>query len=250
MCFKFGKVEVGIVALSNDSSLPLYIQLTNQLREEIRNGTYKSDQRIPTEQELCKMYQVSRITVRNALDTLAKERLLVRKQGRGTFVAHEKFKRDITRGSSFTQICLENGQTPGAKVIKSMIEDATQEDIEELQLPPDSKVIVLERIRYADGAPVALEISRFPDRFSFLLSEDLNNTSLISILSEKYGITFGYGAKIIELVFATYEMAHYLNVADGYPLISISCVSTDMDGLPAHRSLQYVVGDRFKFYIK
>jgi len=236
--------------LSNDNSLPLYIQLTNQLREEIQNGTYKSDQRIPTEQELCRMHHISRITVRNALDTLAKERLLVRKQGRGTFVAHEKFKRDITRGSSFTQICLENGQTPGAKVIKSMIEDATPSDAEELQIPTNSKVIVLERIRYADGSPVALEISRFPERFSFLLAEDFNNTSLISILSEKYGITFGDGTKMIELIFATYEMAHYLDVANGYPLISISCVSTDMDGVPAHRSLQYVVGDRFKFFIK
>lgn len=233
-----------------DNTLPLYIQLANQLRFDIENKKYKKGERIPTEQELCQIYNVSRITVRNALEELAKEHLLVRKQGKGTFIAREKFNRDISRGSSFTQVCLETGQVPGAKVIKSIIEDATPADILELNLPENSKIIVIERIRYADNVPVAFEISRFPERFTFLINEDLNNVSLISLLSKKYNITFDRCTKIIELVYATYEMSRYLSIANCYPLISISSLSCDSDSIPAHRSLQYVVGDKFKFYIK
>ncbi len=241
---------VWVLDFTADNALPLYVQLTNQLRKEIENGTYRKNEKIPTELELCKKYKVSRITVRNALELLAKEHLLVRKQGLGTFVAGERFSRDISKGSSFTQICQENGQVPGGKVIKSVIESANADDIKELGLKEGDKVIVLERIRYADGVPVGFEISRFPERFSFLLNEDLNNVSLISLLSEKYNISFGRCPKVIELTFATYEISRYLEIENGYPLISISSLSCDMDGVPSHRSFQYVVGDKFSFYIK
>lgn len=234
---------------TTDDSLPLYAQMANQLRFDIENEKYKKGEKIPTEKELCDIYHVSRVTVRNALDELSKEHLLIRRQGKGTFIAHEKFRRDISRGSSFTQICIANNQIPGAKVIKSLIEDANEADRAELKLPDKSKIIVIERIRYADNIPVALEISRFPERFSFLLSEDLNNTSLINLLFEKYNIAFECSSKVIELVYASYEMSRYLSVADCYPLIFISSLSVDSDGIPAHRSLQYVVGDKFKFYL-
>ena len=234
---------------SADNSIPLYAQVANQLRFDIENGRYKKGEKIPTEKELCKIYEVSRITVRNALDELAKEHLLTRKRGIGTFIAREKFQRDISRGSSFTQICMENGQIPGAKVIKSLIEDANEADIAELKLPEKSKVIVIERIRYADNIPVAIEISRFPESYAFLLNENLNDVSLISLLVEKYNISFTCCTKVIELVYSSYEMAKYLSLPDCYPLLYVFSLSCDNDGIPAHRSLQYVVGDKFKFYI-
>jgi len=229
---------------------PLYVSLTEALRTDIRNGTYRPDERIPTEKELCQIHGVSRITVRKALEILSKEGLLMRKQGRGTYVASEKFYRDISRGSSFSSICTQTGQKPGAKVIKLIIENANEGDLANLELEAGDKVIVLERIRYADNVPVAFEISRFPETYSFLLDEDLNNTSLISILNDKYNIQFGHCAKVIELVYASYELSRYLNLKTHYPLISISSVSCDLEGKPAHRSLQYVVGDKFRFYIK
>lgn len=236
--------------LQNDNILPLYLQLTDKIRKDIDSGIYKRGQKIPTELELCDLYGVSRITVRKALNELEKENLLVRERGKGTFVATVMLRRDIAHNTSFTKICQATNQTPGAKTIKSVIEDATQEDKEALNLAEGSRVIVLERIRYANSVPVAIEFSRFPERFSFLLDEDLNNASLISILSEKHGITFTNSSyKIIKLVFATYEQAHYLSLSSGYPLISISSLSNDADGVPSHRSLQLIVGDKFELYI-
>lgn len=235
--------------LNKQDILPLYKQLIDLLRMDIEEGKFKKGEKIPTETELSKLYNVSRITVRNALEELAKENLLIRKQGKGTFVNTEKLSRGIQGLQSFSDMCHEIGRKPGAKVIKCIIEDANDRDIEILELEPNSKIIVIERIRYADNVPVALEISRLPERFTFLLEEDLNDTSMFSILSEKYDVFFMNTRKTIELVYATYEMSRYLNISQGHPLLSISAVSNDKEGVPSHRSMQFIVADKFKFVV-
>lgn len=229
---------------------PLYEQLKSILKAEIEKGTYKRGERIPTEAELCQIYSVSRNTVRNALNELTKENLLVRRQGKGTFVTRQKVVRPISRTPltrSFTQMCREIGCVPGAKIIKSVIEDATEEDASELGIGEDEKVIVIERIRYTDKIPVSVEISRFPERFSFLLEENLNDCSMFEVINEKYDIHFSTEHMMLELVFATYAMAHYLGLSTGYPLLYISSLQVDTHGMPSHRSLQYIAGDKFRF---
>lgn len=236
--------------LTSGTGEPLYLQLKNQLLDDISAGVYTKGQRIPTENELAQTFSVSRITVRKALKELEQEGLLVRRQGKGTFVADHSLRRDILHNSSFTEICRSAGLTPGARTIKSVIEDATPSDVAELGIAPDSKVIALERIRYADGIPVAIEFSRLPERFSFLIEEDLNDASLIQVLADKYNIRFtSTGPKTLKLVYATYEQAKYLSLSKGYPLISIACVSFDASGTPCHRSLQLIVGDKFELYV-
>lgn len=235
--------------LKSSAAEPLYLQLKNQLLGNITSGAYAKGQKIPTEKELAQTFSVSRITVRKALQELEQEGLLVRHQGKGTFVTSHSLRRDISHNSSFSDICRATGLTPGARTIKSVLEDATEADVQELQIEPGSKVMVLERIRYADSIPVAIEFSRFPEEFSFLIEEDLNNASMIDLLAEKYGIRFlSTSTKIIKLIYATYEQAKYLSLPKGYPLISISCVSYDADGRPCHRSLQLIVGDKFELY--
>lgn len=237
------------MTLKKTNVLPLYKQLIDLIRQDIEAGKFKKGQKIPTEIEMSKLYNVSRITVRNALEELAKENLLIRKQGKGTFINTEKISRGISGTKSFSEMCRETGCKPGAKVIKCVIEDANDMDLKVLQLEPNSKIIVIERIRYADGVPVAFEISRLPERFVFLLDEDLNETSMFSIIAEKYGIVFMNPRKELELVYATYEMSRYLNIPLGHPLLSISGVSSDKEGVPSHRSMQFIVADKFKFII-
>ncbi len=237
------------MTLDKKDALPLYKQLTDLIRSDIEVGKFKKGQKIPTEVELSKLYNVSRITVRNALEELAKENLLIRKQGKGTFVNTEKLSRGISGSISFSDMCRESGCKPGAKVIKCVIEDANDKDTEVLHLEPNSKIIVIERIRYADGVPVAFEISRLPERFTFLLDEDLNDTSMFSILAEKYGIVFTNPRKEIELTYSTYEMSRYLSLSLSHPLLLITGLSYDKEGTPTHRSMQFIVADKFKFVV-
>ncbi len=87
------------------SAKPLYKQLEDALKEAIARGEYKPGQQIPTENELSVRWQVSRVTVRKALDALTRENLLTRVSGKGTFVSGEKFQRSMTGIMSFSELC-------------------------------------------------------------------------------------------------------------------------------------------------
>ena len=229
-----------------EGELPLYQQLVELLKEEIHVGRYKQGQKLPTELELCKLYHVSRNTVRSALQQLEKENLLLRQQGKGTFVSKKKYNHHIVPARSFTDMCREIGCKPDAKVIKSVIKDPSEADVVFLDLRPEAKIIAIERIRYTDGVPVELEISHFPESFSFLLDEDLNHCSMLELLREKYGIWFTKSRISLEVTFASYEMSHYLSVQKDYPLLLINSELSDQNGMPSCRCVQYVVGDKFK----
>ena len=231
-----------------EGELPLYQQLAELLKEEIHAGRYKQGQKLPTELELCKLYHVSRNTVRGALQQLENENLLLRQQGKGTFVSKKKYNHHIVPARSFTDMCREIGCKPDAKVIKSVIKDPSEADVVFLDLRA-AKIIAIERIRYTDGVPVELEISHFPESFSFLLDEDLNHCSMLELLREKYGIWFTKSRISLEVTFASYEMSHYLSVQKDYPLLLINSELSDQNGMPSCRCVQYVVGDKFKMIL-
>lgn len=235
--------------LNSQESKPLYQQLMDKILDGIERGLYLKGSKIPTEAELSKLYNVSRITVRKALKELADMKILERKQGKGTFVSSLKLQRSIASFIGFSEMCAAQGLKANSKVLKSVIECANEEDRQELGLTEEAKVIVLERILYADGVPVTININRFTEDYVFLLDEDLNDLSLLSLMKSKYGITFQNDYKVLELSFSNYEMSRYLGIPQKYPLLQISAVVNDHNGISAYRDLQYIVGDKFKFYI-
>lgn len=192
------------------SAKPLYKQLEAALKEAIARGEYKPGQQIPTENELSARWQVSRVTVRKALDALTRENLLTRVSGKGTFVSGEKFQRSMTGIMSFSELCQSQGRRPGSRTIKSVFESVDDETKALLNMNDGEKAVVIERIRYADDVAVSLETVHLPPRFAFLLDEDLNNHSLYECLREKYHLWFTHSRKMIELVYASFEVAHYL----------------------------------------
>lgn len=233
--------------LNDRDRRPLYQQLTELFKQELLDGKYKEGEKLPSEVMLSQMYGVSRNTVRGALAQLERERLLVRQQGKGTFVSKKKLSHRLTR--SFTEMCKEMGAVPGAKVIKSVIKDAGEQDISFLGLRPGSKIIAIERIRYTDGIPVEFEMSHFPEEFYFLLKEDLNDCSLLALLREKHGYRLVNSRLSIEVIYASYEISKYLSIEKGYPLLLVNSELSDQDGIPRCRCVQYVVGDKFKMVL-
>ncbi|SUG03421.1 GntR family transcriptional regulator [Salmonella enterica subsp. enterica serovar Pullorum] len=179
------------------SAKPLYKQLEAALKEAIARGEYKPGQQIPTENELSARWQVSRVTVRKALDALTRENLLTRVSGKGTFVSGEKFQRSMTGIMSFSELCQSQGRRPGSRTIKSVFESVDDETKALLNMNDGEKAVVIERIRYADDVAVSLETVHLPPRFAFLLDEDLNNHSLYECLREKYHLWFTHSRKMI-----------------------------------------------------
>lgn len=230
------------------SAKPLYKQLEAALKEAIARGEYKPGQQIPTENELSARWQVSRVTVRKALDALTRENLLTRVSGKGTFVSGEKFQRSMTGIMSFSELCQSQGRRPGSRTIKSVFESVDDETKALLNMNDGEKAVVIERIRYADDVAVSLETVHLPPRFAFLLDEDLNN-HLYECLREKHHLWFTHSRKMIELVYASFEVAHYLGVNEGYPLILIKSEMIDNKGELSCVSQQLIVGDKIRFTV-
>lgn len=235
--------------LNNTIATPLYKQLEEKLQHEIEHGERPAGSRLPTENELSEAYNVSRVTVRKALSGLSEQGYLYRKSGKGTFVAEKKIQRGITNGVlCFTEMCNMMGATAGAKITKIALEDPTEKETALMSLGKDERILVLERIRYADGKPVQLELNKFPESFSFLFSENLNDSSLYEVL-RRHNIVLDHSQKTLDIVFANAKEAKALGISNGYPLLRIESVIHDVDNTITNLCRQLCIGDKFKFII-
>ena len=235
--------------LKQTDVIPLYQQLKNIIKDAILSGKIKANEKIPSEAELSKTYQVSRITVRNAIGELVEEGFLIKKQGKGTFANKPKLEKNIIEFLSFTLTCEVNGIRPGSKLIKKEVIQPTQEDVEKLRLSAGNKVVFIQRVRYADHEPLILENNYFSDKYEFLMDEDLEKNSLYKILRNKYNVDLASCKKTIEISIASTEEMNLLGVSKGYPMLLVEDIVFDHEGFPVHRAEQFIVGDKIKLTI-
>lgn len=235
--------------LKQDAITPLYVQLMEELETSIRNGVYKPGDKIMTEAEMAKEYGVSLITVRKAVGSLMEKGLVVRKQGKGTFVTKPKYSRNMKKLQSFTEMCEQMGVKPGAQVLENRLIMADKKVADRLGIEPGSNVVYIYRLRLADGEPVQVEKSYFPLKYAFLLEEDLNNGSMFECLKEKAGAKVASSEKMIELCRATAEEAALMDVKKGDYLLFVKSTAYDENGEPMYAGIQMINGDRFSLYV-
>lgn len=235
--------------LKQDAITPLYVQLMEELETSIRNGVYKPGDKIMTEAEMAKEYGVSLITVRKAVGSLMEKGLVVRKQGKGTFVTKPKYSRNMKKLQSFTEMCEQMGVKPGAQVLENRLIMADKKVADRLGIEPGSNVVYISRLRLADGEPVQVEKSYFPLKYAFLLEEDLNNGSMFECLKEKAGAKVASSEKMIELCRATAEEAALMDVKKGDYLLFVKSTACDENGEPMYAGIQLINGDRFSLYV-
>ena len=140
---------------------PLYIQLERILRDAILDGSLGQSEPLPTERELAERYNISRITVRKALNNLQREGLLVRRRGAGTFVAPRE-DRSFSGLPAFSEDMLAGGRTTHSQWIERETDLVTADESMQLGLAPGARVHRLKRLRHADNMPVAVEMSVIP----------------------------------------------------------------------------------------
>ena len=235
--------------LKQDAITPLYVQLMEELETSIRNGVYKPGDKIMTEAEMAREYGVSLITVRKAVGSLMEKGLVVRKQGKGTFVTKSKYSRNMKKLQSFTEMCEQMGVKPGARVLENRLIAADKKVADRLGIEPGSNVVYISRLRLADGEPVQVEKSYFPLKYAFLLEEDLNNGSMFECLKEKAGAKVASSEKMIELCRATAEEAALMDVKKGDYLLFVKSTAYDENGEPMYAGIQLINGDRFSLYV-
>ena len=144
--------------LQESAPAPLYLQLQRALREAIQHKVLTTDDALPAEREMAEDFSVSRITVRKALEGLVSEGLLTRRQGAGTFVA-SRVEKNFSKLTCFTEDMVSRGRAPHSEWISRTAGAVTPEESLTLHLSPSTPVYRFHRIRYADGAPMAVEYS-------------------------------------------------------------------------------------------
>lgn len=139
-----------------------YTQLYDILVEKISSGEWKPHDRMPTEKELCQRYNLSRITVRDALQLLAKDGYIYKRQGKGTFVAVQRIEQKLTKFYSLREEIKAKGMTPTNKILSFKQIPAVGKVQESLKLSDTSSVYELIRCLYAEDIPYAVETTYIP----------------------------------------------------------------------------------------
>lgn len=202
---------------------------------------------MPTERELCQTYGVSRATVRQALGQLEIEQRIYRRQGKGTFVANAKIEQRLEL-MSHTEGMRASGISPSSKLIDVRRVAAGADVGARLDLSATAEVLRIERLRLADGDPIAIEVVFLSaQRFDGITAELSDSASLYQLLSSNYGVELASAEETIEAVVAEGREAGLLRCAPGMPLLMLSRRTLDTTGQPIEFVRSFYRGDRYRF---
>ena len=238
------------VYLNADGAVPLYQQLYDAILSKIESGEYEHGQRIPSEPQLSEMYGIGRVTVRSALQRLVDENILIKKQGKGTFVAEPKFVESISAGGSFIESCLQIGAIPGTQILKKGLIKVDADLAQTIDASVGADVLYIKRLRLVNGLPSILEEDYFHPRFDFLLHTDLNDKSLLKVIGENLGISSYRFDNTFEVVFASKEQAEHLGCAVSTPLLYVLQKAMTDRFVTVYYNKQYINSSRYKYALR
>lgn len=227
------------------NGIPLYVQLKNKLEKDIKEN-YSQGDLIPTEMQIEKEYEVSRITVRKAIELLERENILEKKQGSGTFVKEQKILYDANSIGSLTQRLSKENHTLSTKSIEFII---INEDHYVKDLLQCDTLLCIKRFRELNNKPFALminylDITRVPN-----LEEKFNIESLYAFLKEEYSIEFYNAEETVEAKDASKEEAKKLGIKENASLLSLHRLSFDKHNRPVEYSDIVIKADMYKHKI-
>lgn len=226
---------------------PMYIKIHNQIKRDIENKKYVVGQRIPAERQLAQKFNVSRMTLRQAIKTLEDEGILERRLGSGTYVASQKVQEKMSGVMSFTDITRSNGQVPSSKLISYRITKPSLSEKEKLKINDDDNVLRMERVRSADDVPICYEVATIPYSLVEDFSKEEISTSLYDTLKKKGGYAIGNVTENIGAAVASENDARLLSVRRGEALVTRRQVTELSDGRPFEYVRASYVAERFEF---
>lgn len=237
--------------IRRDVPVAYHYQLRGLLREAIERGEYPPETRFPSEHELCATYQVSRTTVRQALQALVREGLLYPVRGRGTYVTRMKILEGLAANLSFFDDMRQRGTPVTTRVLACRSEPAPPSVASLLGLRPGDSVIRLERVRFVGRSPLLTVTSYLPASLCPGLDPgQLEERGLHQVLREDYGIVPARAVRSFEAVPATAEDARLLKIPKGAPVQYIESVVYDGAGIPVEYFAARHRGDRTKFQVE
>nr|BBH92892.1 transcriptional regulator [Thermogemmatispora argillosa] len=230
-------------------------QVRQRLRILISTGIYPPGSRLPNEEELSATLGVSRTTLREALQGLAEEGLILRRHGHGTFVNQRppQVKSSLDRNFGIGELIRATGRTPGMRDVVIQTQPAQPYVAARLSLNPQDEVFVIERVRLADQRPVIFTIEFLPATLLQAASYELTDLyiieSLYEFLAQRLGLTIHHGIAHLRPLLAEAWLAQKLGLSPGAPLLYIEQVDYNLEQRPVLFSQEYHVSDAFEFVI-
>ncbi len=233
-----------------DSDVPLYAQLVSIIKRAISSGSMASGSLLPSEAELCRNFEISRSTVRQAIGALEAEGIVIRKQGRGTYVAEPRMRRRAESVYSFTSEISAMGLTPSSTILSFEVTYPDREITEMLELDnPNIQIYCFTRVRNVDGHPLILETSYYPTYIYPKLTRRLLEThSFYSLLYEE-GIVPSSAVDEYEAVKMTAEQARLLECEAGASAFAVRRRTRTDDGVVYELTRSIIRADRVKLNV-
>ncbi|HJT58354.1 MAG TPA: GntR family transcriptional regulator [Ktedonobacteraceae bacterium] len=237
--------------LERSNPLPLYYQLKEVLRQQIRAGHLAPHSAIPSEPELVASYHVSRATVRQALTELVHEGLLYRLHGKGTFVCEPRVQQTVSELTSLSEDLRKRGKKPGGLLIVSELVRGSEAIRKNLQLTDEEQAIRLERLRTADDVPIAYEIDYLPyPRASSIYqrAKEVADGSLYSLMISE-GLSPYITEQTITAERASARACELLKIQADEPGLHFACTTFDQTGTPIEYSETFFPGSRYESHV-
>ena len=233
-----------------DKAIPLYYQLETILRKKITAGDFSPDIPLPSEDALAEEYEVSRITVRQALSALERDGLVIRQRGKGTFVSEKARTIELPRFTGSIEDLILMGKRTRTKVIESAWIEPP-DTIRERLRTEEGKVLRIEKIRYIEGDPFSHVFNYLPPELGSKLPMELVKTKpMLMILEDELGVRANEAEQSVEATIADAEDAALLNIRVGDPLLKAERTVCDVKGNPVEYVSVVYRADKYAFTMK
>jgi GntR family transcriptional regulator len=234
--------------IDKKSPIPVYFQLKNIILSRIKAGEFPEGSLIPSERDLGESLNISRMTVRQALNQLVVEGVLFREKGKGTYVSKSKIvQRNIM---SFSDTVRNKGLTPST-VVLNFEKISDRSDIKNiLNLQENESLYNLKRLRLANERPIAIEEVFIPERYCPSLEKHDLKSSLYKLLKEEYSLDINYMDNSIEAAKATKEEKKLLGLTEAAPVLCITSISHNDTGMKLFYEKDVYRSDEYNYDVR
>ncbi|MBM7650064.1 GntR family transcriptional regulator [Bacillus ectoiniformans] len=227
----------------------LYLQVIDRLKKDIEAGIYQEKEKLPSEFELAKKLGVSRATLREALRILEEENVITRRHGVGTFVNSKPlFTSGIEQLISVTDMIVQAGMEPGTIFLSSATQNATEEDVRRFSCSLEDEVVVIERVRTANGEPVVYCLDKIPKKY-FPDNYDYKDESLFTMLDRMGNRRISHAVAQIEPFGYHEKVSPILQCDPETALLVLKQLHFDELDEPILYSVNYFKADKFRFHV-
>ncbi len=233
--------------IDKSSPLPIYYQIEESIKRQIEEGELHPHDVLPSEREYAELLEISRMTVRQAINNLVNAGYLYRQKGRGTYVAEKKLEQQLLGLTSFTEEMKARGMMPSSKLLSLELIPANEKIANQLHVTTNTLIYEIIRIRLADNMPMALETAYMSADLLKGLTAEILNHSIYQYVEKHIGLKIGYAKQSFESTIASEVEMASLSIAKHSPILLIQRTTYLEDGRPLEFVKSSYRADRYTF---